>query len=153
PEDADEIEACRRGDPAALEALFRAHAAALARLIGRLCGNPAEVEDHLQETFARAIAGLGRYRGEASPRAWLSGIADDVVRSNIRARSRRRAVQIEDPHLDEIAGGSVAPDHQADLRRHLVRLRALLEQLDDLYRAPFILAVLEGLPLAEVAAI
>ena len=50
----DLVEGCRRGDRAALEAVLTAHAPYLERLLGRVVGPRAEVEDLLQATFGAA---------------------------------------------------------------------------------------------------
>jgi RNA polymerase sigma-70 factor (ECF subfamily) len=45
-------------------------------------------EDLVQETYLRAYAGFGSYRGE-NPRAWLAAICLNAARSQARLRRRR----------------------------------------------------------------
>ena len=52
-------------------------------------GDGQEPEDLVQETYLRAYAAFGSYRGE-SMRAWLAAICLNVARSEARRRRRRR---------------------------------------------------------------
>ena len=51
-------------------------------------GDGQEPEDLVQETYLRAYAAFGSYRGE-SMRAWLAAICLNVARSEARRRRRR----------------------------------------------------------------
>jgi RNA polymerase sigma-70 factor (ECF subfamily) len=53
-----------------------------------LCGNRAEAEDLLQETFVRAYRGLPRFRGRARFTTWLHRIAVNLCRDAARRRRR-----------------------------------------------------------------
>ena len=51
-------------------------------------GDGQDPEDLVQETYLRAYAGFGSYRGE-NARAWLAAICLNVARSQARRRRRR----------------------------------------------------------------
>ena len=85
----DQIEACRRGDRRALQAVFLAHAPYLERLLGRVVGSAVEVEDLLQSTFLAAIHAFPRFRGEARQHARLCGCALQP------GRRRRQRLQVK----------------------------------------------------------
>src|SRR5262245_46783855 len=91
---AEQIAACRRGDRGALEAVFRAHAPGLARLLKRIVGPSSDVEDLLQETFANAITSFASFRGEAQIRTWLHRIAIHVAHQHLRRPRHRREVEM-----------------------------------------------------------
>jgi len=59
----------------------------MARAVGE-----GDADDMTQDVFVNAYRGLGRFRGEAPPRAWLAAIADNAVKNRYRARSRFRRV-------------------------------------------------------------
>ena len=59
----------------------------LRRLLGRLCGRHADIDDLVQETYLRVWRGFGRFRGESSLTTWMTRIAVNVSRN--WARSRR----------------------------------------------------------------
>jgi hypothetical protein len=66
--------AAQGGDRAALHGFVRATQADVWRLCAHLA-DPASADDLTQETYARAMASLAKFRGEASARTWLLAIA------------------------------------------------------------------------------
>ncbi len=143
---------CRDGDPEALTKVFRAHAPYLERLLRRVMGPSADIDDLLQNTFIGAISAFPRFRGEAAVRTWLSRIA---VRTAINAR---RKPERKRPHLSLVPaqhGGTVSPDYggAVDERRCLERVYAILRALGVKKQTAFALHVFEGHSLEEVAAL
>src|SRR4030095_16251620 len=65
------VERCRRGDLAAFEELYKAHAGKLFSVAWRMLGNPADAEDLLQEIFLSAHRKLDGFRGESALGTWL----------------------------------------------------------------------------------
>ncbi|HMG22759.1 MAG TPA: sigma-70 family RNA polymerase sigma factor [Kofleriaceae bacterium] len=143
-----DIAACRRGDRAALEAVFRAHAEPLARLLTRLVGPRAEVEDLLQDTFAAAITAFPSFRGEASVKTWLHRIAIHVAHQHLRRPRHRREVELADPDavVDEPAA-ALAPERR-DLAR---RLYHHLDALGAARRIALVLYAIEERSVDEIA--
>lgn len=148
---ADVVDACRRGDRVALDLVFRAHAEVLERVIARLVGPKADVEDLLQETFAAAIEAFPRFRGEASVRTWLHRIAINVTQHHLRQPRHRRDVALD----VETIGESAAPvaTETIESRDRARRLYDHLDHLDAPKRIALILHVIEDRPIAEVAAL
>jgi RNA polymerase sigma-70 factor, ECF subfamily len=151
-DDAATIEACRRGDRAALERVFKRESPGLERLIGHLVRSRSEVEDLLQTTFLEAIGAFPRYRGEASVRTWLARIAVHVVHAHFRTKSRRRTTPIE-LLATEPVDHSPHPDQLAETARQLERVHHHLDRLSAKNRIAFILHVFVGHSIEEVAAI
>ena len=132
----------RDGDRVALAAFVRASQAEVWRLCKRL-GDPASADELTQEVYARAIAALPRFRGDASARTWLLVIARNVAADAVRSRRRRRRA-VEAAVLDTPA----VPDHaSADA------LERLVAGLDADRRAAFVLTQVVGLSYAEAAAV
>ncbi len=149
--DPDVIDACRRGDRNALDAVFRAHAEVLERLLARLVGPRADVEDLLQETFAAAIQAFPRFRGEASVRTWLHRIAVNIARHHLRHPRRRRDVPLDESTAPaSTAPAAAEPPVPADLAR---RLYEHLDALDPVKRIALVLHVIEDRSIAEIAAL
>ena len=141
----DQVEACRRGDRGALEAVFRAHAEGLARLLTRILGPSAEVEDLLQDTFAAAITAFPRFHGEASIKTWLHRIAVHVAYQYLRRPRHRREVPLVDPEI--IADPSpVEPQLVRRLYEHL-------DAIDANKRIALVLYVIEERSVDEIAAL
>jgi RNA polymerase sigma-70 factor (ECF subfamily) len=147
---ADVLDACRRGDRNALDQVLRAHAEILERLLARLIGPHADVEDLLQDTFAAAIVAFPTFRGEASVRTWLHRIAVNVAKMHLRSPRRRRDVPLDEqalPPSDDAPADALASFELTEqLYRHL-------DALDADKRIAVILHVIEDRPIAEVAAL
>jgi RNA polymerase sigma-70 factor, ECF subfamily len=142
----EQIAACRRGDRSALEAVFRAHAPGLARLLKRIVGPTADVEDLLQETFANAITAFASFRGAAAIRTWLHRIAIHVAHQHLRRPRHRREVAM--PEDEPAAHDAEASPERRELAR---RLYTHLDALDPAKRVALILYVIEGHTVDEIA--
>ncbi|HKD10423.1 MAG TPA: RNA polymerase sigma factor [Thermoanaerobaculia bacterium] len=106
------------GDESAFRALYRRHAPLVYGLVLRLCGNRrAEADDVFQETWIRAIAGLGRFRWESALSTWLCGIAVRCARE-----LERRSVASAQPESDPAEGHASAGEPGVDLDRALAAL-------------------------------
>lgn len=87
-DDAQEVEALRRGDEAAFVDLIRRHHAAMVRLALAYVGDRDTAEDVVQESWLTALRSLGRFEGRSSLKTWLSGIVINVARARRRKESR-----------------------------------------------------------------
>ncbi len=126
----------RSGDTAAATAFVRASQTDVWRLCRHL-GSAATAEDLVQETYARAFAGLHRFAGRSAARTWLLSIARRVCADAVRAAVKgRAAIGAAEPH----------PDHAES-----VALHDLLDALDDERREAFVLTQLVGLTYPEAA--
>jgi RNA polymerase sigma-70 factor (ECF subfamily) len=152
--DPETVEGCRRGDRAALEEVFRAQAPALERLVARLVGPRADVEDLLQTTFMEAIGAFPRFGGKASVRTWLGRIAIHVVQNHLRRPERRRVAPLElVREAREPADPGPQPDRLAHGRQQLERLYHHLDALAVNRRLAFMLFVFDGRSVEETAAL
>ena len=72
----------------------------------QVAGAGQDPEDLVQETYLRAYAAFGSYRGE-NARAWLAAICLNVARSQARRR-RRRPLEVPGPALLDVLARSRA---------------------------------------------
>jgi RNA polymerase sigma-70 factor (ECF subfamily) len=70
---------CSRQDPQAFEQLVHLTQDRLRRLIGRVAGVRADLDELVQETYLRAWRSIGRFRGDSSLETWLTRIAVNVA--------------------------------------------------------------------------
>jgi RNA polymerase sigma-70 factor (ECF subfamily) len=141
--DAELLRRVYAGDQGAFRTLVDRHGRYLTGVATALCGNRADAEDLVQETFVAALT--SRFRGESSARTWLVQIL--VRRSAMLRRSRKReqgqplAGAAERSSRSEVAG----TDAKLDLAR-------MLEGLSPDQRQVIVLRELEGLTYEEMAA-
>jgi RNA polymerase sigma-70 factor (ECF subfamily) len=102
--DAALLDAWCRGDDRAGEQLFDRHADAVARFFENKVG--AGAEDLTQATFLRMIEGRARVRDGVAFRAFVLGIARNVLREHLRELGRGRQI---DPEVECMAALSPGP--------------------------------------------
>ena len=90
---------------AGLRAAYAAHGDELYRAARRLCGDPAQAEEIVQETFVRAWRAADRFDEElGTMRAWLFGIMRHLVIDQARAAAvRPRRAGAFSANVDEVA--------------------------------------------------
>jgi RNA polymerase sigma-70 factor (ECF subfamily) len=149
PEVAALVDRARQRDPEAFRDLFNAHVGAVHRVVRRMVGARADVDDLVQIAFVEAFRSLPDFRGDALFSTWLTRI---TVRVTLRAgRGRHPAASLDD--VMEPASSNPGPERVAAAREALVLVEALLGELRPKRRAAFVLHVLEGYSMEEVAAI
>jgi RNA polymerase sigma-70 factor, ECF subfamily len=120
----------------------------------------AEAEDVVQEAYAKALAVIGDFNGEAGLSTWLTRIVINKAVDRKRSLARRAKFLEENrvselsTYRDQMMAGSAAPSPEAlTLRREL---QSLLEQavarLPEAYRCVFVLRDVEGLSITDTAA-
>jgi RNA polymerase sigma-70 factor (ECF subfamily) len=80
------IARCREGDRDGFGELVVLTAPRVRRLLGRLVGRGADLDDLVQETYLRAWRALPRFRGESRFSTWLLRIATNTARTWRRGR-------------------------------------------------------------------
>lgn len=151
--DTDEMVArCQKGDGAAFRQLFARHRAEVARLVFRMIGPRADLEDIIQEVFLQVHRSLRDFRGQSKFTTWLHRVTVNVVLMHKRAaRSRPMLVH---PQGDETQADShLAPDEDVARLERMRAFRRLLEKLAEKKRTVFVLHELEGMSPAEISKI
>ncbi|MCJ7826829.1 MAG: sigma-70 family RNA polymerase sigma factor, partial [Demequinaceae bacterium] len=123
--------------------------------------NPADAEDLVQETYAKAFAGRARFEMGTNLRAWLYRIQTNAFINNYRKRQREPqrtdSDAIEDWHLARAAshdsGGLASAEDYALDGIGDVDIREALSQLPDDFRMAVYLSDVEGFAYKEIAEI
>jgi RNA polymerase sigma-70 factor (ECF subfamily) len=144
------VERCRRGDLAAFEELYRAHAGKLFSVACRLLGNATDSEDLLQEIFLSAHRKLEGFRGESALGTWLYRLATNHCLDHLRSRAARMN-QVTDALDDEPSQANVGSRRLAEQTVTKLDLERALARLPEGCRAAFVLHDVEGLEHREVA--
>lgn len=143
------VERCRRGDLAAFEELYKAHAGKLFSVACRMLGNPADAEDLLQEIFLSAHRKLDGFRGESALGTWLYRLATNHCLDYLRSRAARTN-QLTDTLDDDRGQVDSARGGLAERSITKMDLERALAQLPEGCRAAFVLHDVQGLEHREV---
>jgi RNA polymerase sigma-70 factor (ECF subfamily) len=145
------VRLAQAGDPEGHKQLFRLHVQRLHRLVYRLAGPGCDVEDLVQTIFIQAFAALPGFRGDSAFFTWLGRIA---IRITLRLSKQSRYRALPMPGADgQDLGSTVSPEGASDARRALARFEGIVRSLSEKQRAAFVLHVLQGHSLEEVAAL
>lgn len=138
--------AARDGDRSALLGAIRASQADVWRLTAHLVGRN-DADDVTQDTFVRAWRALPAYRGDASARTWLLGIARRACVDHVRGQVRRR----------RLLGHAAMPDRSVPSRALAAdpggsaTVQDLVDALPDERRSAFVLTQVVGCTYEEAA--
>jgi RNA polymerase sigma-70 factor, ECF subfamily len=155
--DAELAARARDGDEAAFEELFRRHRRRVALIASRFFRQREQVEEVVQESFAKAFFALAEFGGgrDASFAAWLARIAFNVSYDELRRQKRRPEGALEDLTEEESAtlaerlrDGGANAEGRAVSRDLAAKLLARLSPED---RLVLVLLEVEGLSVAEIA--
>lgn len=156
PTDAALIEAARAGERRALASLIERHQGRVYRFALKMCGNPDDAQDVLQETLLSLAKGLDDYRGEASLPTWLYTVARSHC---IKKRRRSKFAPSSIASLHEEDGAKPAADARTDpeeataAREMDDALQFAIDGLDQASREVLVLRDVEGLTAPEVASV
>lgn len=139
----------RRHDPAAQRELFELHKARVSAQVQRMTGDPASVDDLVQEVFIAAFANLDRFRGDSQIHTWLYRIVANKARNWWDSEQRRRRRELRATQIP--APSPNTPQDQLEVSEHRERLYLSLGQLSPKLREAFVARVIEGMSLLEAS--
>lgn len=152
----DLLAAARAGDAAALDALLRRHEARIYRFSMKMCRQPEDAQDVLQDTLLAMARSLRDFRGGSSVSTWLYTIARSfcIKKRRKRKHAPRTLLSLEHEALRPAAivrDPALGPD-DAVAGMELERLvQAAIGALEHSQREVLVLRDVEGLPAAQVA--
>lgn len=141
----------RSTSPADLEDVFRAQKGRVFAAAYRVTGSSQDAEDVLQTVFLRLLAQGDRLRLSDRPAAYLHRAAVNGALDLIRARNRRRTVDLGEVGPDQLETGQPDPERLEsgrDLRRGL---RFALSRLSRRSAEVFAMRYFEELSNKEIA--
>ena len=150
------LERARAGDRAALETLLERHQAQVYRFGLKMCRDPEDAKDVLQDTLLAMARGVRDFRGASSISTWLYTVARSFC---IKKRRRSKFAKAEDRSLDtdvapearSLADPAKSADEVLAGRRVAQALEQAIDALEPMYREVLILRDVEGLTAPEVA--
>jgi len=99
----------------------------------RLMPRPDAADDLVQEVFLAAWQGLHRFRGQASLRQWLLGIARHKIEDYYRKRLRE--IELPDNDCEHTCETAIFPAYEEEFDRALVqdKVRSIMAALPEPY--------------------
>jgi RNA polymerase sigma-70 factor (ECF subfamily) len=156
PSDERLLAAARAGDRGALEALLERHQAQVYRFGMKMCRDPEDAKDVLQDTLLAMARGVRDFRGASSLSTWLYTIARSHC---IKKHRRGKFAPAEERSLDtdvaaeaqRLAAPARDPAEALAGRQTEQALEQAIAALDPMYREVLLLRDAEGLTAPEVA--
>lgn len=143
------VEGCRKGIPAAQNALYRQYTSALLILCMRYVGDAEDAKDVLMEALVNAYRNFDRfdYLGPGSLQAWLKRLAVNQCLMLLRKR------KLQFRELDEIYEEQIADaDNDGVISGLSIKeIMLLIQELPPGYRTVFNLYVFEEMTHKEIA--
>jgi RNA polymerase sigma-70 factor (ECF subfamily) len=156
PSDDQLLSAARAGDRQALESLLARHEPQVYRFGLKMCRDPEDAKDVLQDTLLAMARNLRDFRGQSSISTWLYSIARSFC---LKKRRRSKFVSEEPRSLEtgagvnaaELADGAAPADDALAGRQVERALERAIGELEPMYREVLLLRDVEGLTAPEVA--
>lgn len=149
PTDAELLAAWAAGDGSAGEQLFERHYPAIYRFFVNKLSRPSEVEDLVQQSFMACIESRAAYRGDASFRSYLFGIARNILLKYLR-NVRTHSVE---PGSSSLADCGLGVSSLVHLRREQQVLLTALRAIPIDSQAVLEMSYWEQMPAREIAAV
>ena len=109
------LSAARRGDKQAFSQIVLEHQQAVYGFLRARVLEPADAEDMTQDVFLRCYVGHEKLERATAIRAWLIGIARNLLHEHARRARRRREVAWTELclELDRLTDGQIVPENAA----------------------------------------
>ena len=152
------VERVQAGDKQAFGLLVTRYQRKLARLIGRMVRDPAEVEDIVQDSFIRAYRALPGFRNDSAFYTWLYRIGVNTAKNWLVTHGRKVSATDRMDGEEADSGGQVELLHDSDTPERLLMTRqigdtvnAAMEALPEDLRTAIVLREIDGLSYEEIA--
>ncbi len=143
-DDRDVVARVQGGDREAFGILVSRYQKMVFALAQRMTGSPEEARDVVQTSFLNAFRQIASFRGDASFKTWVYGIALNECRMLYRKSGRTVAMDaVADP---------VAPPAGGHALNRLI-LGKMVERLPDKQRAALVLRICDDLPFRDIGEI
>jgi RNA polymerase sigma-70 factor (ECF subfamily) len=141
-----------------IDALVRTYRPRLLRFVAFSIGDADLAESITQDCFLKAYNGRENFRGDCSVNTWLTSIAVNLVRDQLRLQKFRFWRQARATAIDVTDAASFLPSHESSpesrvlVQEKAAQVQAALEHLSPKQRAIFLMRFTEEMDLGEIAA-
>ncbi len=150
--DADLVQACLAGNREAFGHIVSRYQSLVCSLAYSATGSLSQSEDLAQETFLAAWKHLAELREPAKLRAWLCGIARNLINQSLRAQGQEPSNRAETlDGIPEPRSAEPLPVERAISHEEAEILWRSLERIPETYRLPLVLFYREHQSIGTVA--
>ncbi len=146
--DLDLAKRCCAGEQVAQRDLFHREKRRVHATLYRVLGSNADMEDLVQEAFLEIFKGLPGFRGEASLGSWIDRVTVRVAYGHI---TRRKPAAVSLSVVSDVRARDASAEERAMSREAARRLYAALDRVEARQRIAYVLHVIDGRPIADVA--
>ncbi len=146
--DAELVQAVARGDSHAVAVIWDRYAPLVRSVVRASLGSDAGAEDLVQDVFVAFLRSVETMRDASAVRSYLIGVAVRLVALELRRRKIRRWVSLS--ASGALPETPVAP-RDVEGREALEALYRLLERMPNRRRLAFVLRLVQGFEILEVA--
>lgn len=136
-----------------IESWVRAHHTYLHRIAHSILDDTHEAEDAVQETFLAANRAIENYRGQSSPRTWLTRITINICRGRLRKRTSQQNLKKALQTIYLTQNQPQSPEEIAVDQESHRQLWGIVDSLAEKHRIPLILRYVQELSVEEIALI
>lgn len=147
------IRRASEGDAASFNSLMQMHERRMYAVAVRMCGNPEDAQDCLQEAMLRIYRSIAGFKAQSSFSTWVYRITMNACLDELRKRKNRPSTSL-DGLVDE---GWSPPDNAESPEKYAVRsevrnsLHRLIGELPEDMRAAIVLRDIQGYSYDEIA--
>ena len=149
------IQRAGEGDASAFNALMGMHERRMYAVALRMCGNPEDAQDCLQEAMLRVWRAISGFKAQSSFGTWVYRITMNTCLDELRRRKAKPAASLDgmlDAGWSPVDGGESPEGHA--MRREMRRtLQKCIGELPEDMRAAVVLRDIEGYSYEEIAGI
>ena len=147
---AETLRRCRRGDPAALGALYDGYRQPVYYLARRMVGE-AEAEDVCQETFIAVFSAVAKFQGKSKLSTWVLAVATRVCLMHLRKRRRMEAAADPGDSNGDEPATLLSPSDALLKKEFLQRLADAMDRLPENQRTAITLRSFEEMSYEQIA--
>jgi RNA polymerase sigma-70 factor (ECF subfamily) len=157
------VELLKDRDSEALKVIMRKYHGRLFAVANRICNNPADAEEIVQDVFVTALAKIDRFEGRSTLATWLYRITVNAALMKLRNQRlvHKNSVPMDDAYAalaeregGPILGGNVRPPDETYMSKELCeQIRRTVEGLPQPYKEVFLLRGIQGLSTKETGKI
>ena len=149
------IDRAARGDGPAFNELLGSHEKRMYAICLRMCGNPDDAQDCLQEAMLRVFRAIGSFKSQSAFSTWLYRVTMNTCLDEFRRKKNKQSVSL-DAMLEtgwSPAGEEAIPEKHMIEQEQRSAVRAAIADLPEDMRSVIVLRDVQGFSYEEIAGI